>query len=379
MFQGNIHATAAFGLEASAKKELEDLGISNIKVDDGHLIFKGGMEEVILSNLALRVCDRVEIELSSFEALEYEDIYQGIRKVDWKEIIGERAAFPVNAISVCSELKSTKDLQSIGKRAIVDKLKESYNLSYFQEDGPIYPILIRLRNNKCQLLLDTTGDGLFKRGYRKDKGGAPIKETLAAGLVDISFWDKNRPLLDPFCGSGTILIEAARKARNIDPGIDRDFTFLTWPQIDIKMFKKIRRERMERIDFSSKLEIMGFDIDPNIIKTAVRNAHEAGVAEDITFVPKDMRECNLRENFGVIITNPPYGKRLGEEEEAEKLLKDFSEHFSMLRTWSIFVISPSRNIEHYMMKEADKRRKLFNGGLETTYYQFYGPNPALFL
>lgn len=379
MFSGKIHASAAFGLESSVRRELEALGFKDIKTDRGHLVFNGDMKDVALANLALRVADRVELELASFEAGEYEDIYRGVRNIDWPYIIGEMGAFPVNAGTVSSKLKSVRDLQSVAKKAIVDRLRDRFKLTYFQEAGPTYPIRLRLNNDHCQVLLDTTGEGLFKRGYREEKGGAPIKETLASGLVDLSFWNKDRPLLDPFCGSGTILIEAARKARNIDPGLDRNFTFMAWPQVDLKEFKKIRRQRMERIDFKDKLEIMGFDIDPGIIKTAVANAHEAGVADDIIFVPKDMRECNLKENFGVIITNPPYGKRLGEVDEAEGLLKDFAEHFSRLRTWSTYVISPTKNLEKYMMKKADKRRKLFNGGLETTYYQFYGPNPAAFL
>ena len=373
-----IHATAAFGLEAVVKKECEDLGFEEVRVEEGHVLFEGGPREIALANIALTVADRVEVEIVRFSCRDFDSLFDRIWWLPWAEILPENARFPVSAHTVKSKLASPSDIQSIAKKAIVEKLRESYHREIFTEDGCLFPVEIRIRKDLCQVLLDTTGEGLFKRGYRKEKGPAPLKETLAAGLVKLSYWTPDRPLFDPFCGSGTILIEAARMARKIDPGLDRGFLAMAWPWVGPDVFKEVRRERMGRIDLEVKLDLMGFDIDENVILKAVKNANLAGVKEDITFVPKKMEEARLQENFGIIITNPPYGKRLEEAGEVETLLRTYAGTHGQLRTWSHFIITPSRDLEEWMGREADRRRKLFNGGLETTYYQFHGPDPGLF-
>lgn len=373
-----IHATAAFGLEAVVKKECEDLGFQEVRVEEGHVLFEGSAREIALANIALSVADRVEIELVRFESRDFESLFDRIYWIPWAELLPENARFPVSAHTVKSKLASPSDIQSIAKKAIVEKLKASYHREIFPEDGPLFPVEIRIRKDMVLVLLDSSGEGLFKRGYRKEKGMAPLKETLAAGLIKLSYWTPDRPLFDPFCGSGTILIEAARMGRRMDPGLDRTFLAMDWPWVGRDVFKAVRRERMGRIDLDRKLDLMGFDIDQDVIMKAVKNADLAEVKEDITFVPKDMREARLQENFGIIITNPPYGQRLEKDGGAEAVLKAYAESHGQLRTWSHFIISPSRDLEVWMGREADRRRKLYNGGLETTYYQFHGPDPALF-
>lgn len=372
-----LHATAASGLEAVVKKECEDLGFPNPVIEAGHILFSGGVEEVALANLALAVADRIAIELGRFEAKSYEAFFEGVRALDWPTYLGADGAFPVQARAVKSRLMSASDLQRLGKKAIATALEDHFHLDHCPEAGPTYPVSFLLRDDVCQVLLDTSGEGLFKRGYRKKKGAAPLKETLAAGLVRLSFWTPDRPLLDPFCGSGTILIEAARMARGIDPGLDRDFLAMTWPWIGQAPFRRLRRQRMERIHLDGSLDLMGFDLDQSVILSALANARGAGVEEDLTLVPKAMQEARLKENFGVVITNPPYGHRL-EAAGSDHLLAEFADHFRALRTWSLFVITPSTQLEDYMGRPATRRRKLYNGGLETTYYQFHGPNPARF-
>lgn len=374
-----IHATAAFGLEAVVKKECEDLGFQNLRIEYGHVIFQGDKRDLVRANMSLRSADRVFIEVASFPVTTFEGLFEEIRKLPWKEFLPREASFPVTAKSISSKLFSLSDIQSISKKAIVTNLKEKYFLDHFPETGPIFPIEVNIRQDQALVLLDTSGEGLFKRGYREKKGMAPLKETLAHGLVDLSFWDPSRTLVDPFCGSATILIEAAMKARRIAPGLNRSFLSMSWDFIGEEVFKDVRRELLGQIDYATKLEIYGFDNNPRVLDHARNNALEAGVGEDIILVHEDMRKVYLDENFGVMITNPPYGDRMGEIQEAEALMHDFRDHFFHLRTWSFYIISSMKNLEEIFDRSADRRRKLFNGGLETTYYQFYGPNPNKFL
>ncbi|MDY6146550.1 MAG: class I SAM-dependent RNA methyltransferase [Peptoniphilaceae bacterium] len=373
-----IHAAAAFGLEASVKRECEKLGFQGIHVEEGHVIFEGGPHEVALANIALRTADRVLLELGRFPAKTFEELYENIKKLAWKDYLPREAAFPIRARSVRSVLKSETDLQKIGKKAIVDAMNGRKNGAWLPENGALYPVLLTLRHDECIACLDTTGEGLFKRGYREEKGSAPIKETLAAALVDLSVWNPSRTLADVFCGSGTILIEAARKARGMDPGLDRSFLSMKWDIIGEKVYAQVRRDRMQRISFDTPLELLGFDIDPKVISIARANAEAAGVGEDIHFMKRDMREVFFKENFGVMITNPPYGKRIGEIRETRALMQAFSERFFKLRTWSIYVISAFEDWETLVGNVADRRRKLYNGGIKATYYEYLGPNPERF-
>lgn len=374
-----LQASAAFGLEALVERQLKDLGFGETTIDHGHVCYESDWEGLILSNLALREADRVYIELGSFPAESYDQFFEGVRSLAWADWLPRDARFPVQARTVKSKLHSPSDLQALAKKAIADRLGSAYGLTNLPETGALFPIRVQLREDQCTLLLDSTGDGLYKRGYRTKIGGAPLKETLAAGLVDLSFWKPSRPLVDPFCGSGTLLIEAARKARRMDPGLDRDFLFRHWPGLGEDRYLHLRRERLARIDRTVQLDIRGFDIDPQMIRTARDNADQAGLLDDILFLNRDMREAHLQENFGILLTNPPYGERMGEKEEVEALMADFVDHFFSLKTWSFYVITAMTNFETLAGRPADRRRKLFNGGIETNYYQFYGPDPEDFL
>lgn len=374
-----LHATASFGLEAVVRRELEELGIAVNKIEQGHVLFSGDEATLALANIALGASDRILIELARFPVTDFEGLYEAVATMEWAQWVSPRGFFQLDAKCVQSALHSPRDVQRIVKKAILDALRRRYPWDHFPEDGEIYPLEITIRKDECLICLNTSGEGLFKRGYRETKGAAPLKETMARGLIDLSFWYADRPLVDPFCGSGTILIEAARKTRGMDPGLDRDFAYLHWPCMEEKIFKQVRAHRLKRISWEGSLDLLGFEIDPDLCKVAHENACRAEVGDDIIFVPKDMREAGLADNFGVIITNPPYGKRLEELARVEQLMEDFRDHFLPLRTWSFFLLTALTNLEEIFGRPADRRRKLFNGGVETTYYQFHGPNPKDFI
>lgn len=374
-----LRAAAAFGMEALVEKQLHDLGVEETAIDHGQVVFEGGKDLLVLANLALREADRIFVEVGSFQAKTYDQLFEGIRALDWPDWLTKDARFPVSARTVKSRLFSPSDIQAVGKKALAEKMGSHFGLDRLPETGPLFPIDIHIREDLCRVSIDSTGKGLFRRGYRTMIGEAPLKETLAAGLVDLSFWNPDRPLLDPFCGSGTLLIEAARKARKIDPGLDRDFLFMDWPWLGEETYQKIRQDRVDLIDRDLDLDIQGFDIDKEAILLSMANADRAQVKDDIQFISLDMREVGLQENFGVLITNPPYGERMGEGDEVKDLMVDFIDHYFVLNTWSFYVITARKDFERLAGREADRRRKLFNGGMETTYYQFYGPNPKDFL
>lgn len=373
-----LAATAAFGLEAIVKQECEALGFQKISVADGHVTFDGDERTLALANIALRSADRILLTLAEGEVDSFEALFQFIDRIDWVRLLSERAKFPVRAKSYRSTLASLSDIQRIVKKAIVKQLQREYNREWLPEDGETVPIDVSIRRDRVIVSLDTTGEGLFKRGYRAEKGGAPLKETLAHALVALSCWTPDRPLVDPFCGSGTILIEAALKARGVDPGTDRRFLAMDWPWIGEDCFRQVRRSRMKLTTFDQPLDIKGFDIDPKMIRIARQNAQKAGVGEDIRFYCVPMEALNLKENFGVLITNPPYGARLNEMAEVERLMRIFGQRFMGMRTWSHYILTAVRALDELVGRTADRRRKLFNGGMETTYYQYHGPNPNQF-
>ncbi|WIV13022.1 class I SAM-dependent RNA methyltransferase [Proteiniborus sp. MB09-C3] len=368
-------ATSTFGLEAVVKREVEKLGYKDITVENGKVTFSCDESGIPKANLWLRTADRVLLKLGEFKALSFEELFQGTKALPWDEWITEDGEFTVTGKSVNSKLFSVSDCQAIVKKAVVEKLKEKYKTEWFKEDGPKFTIQVSILKDIATLTIDTSGEGLHKRGYRVENVEAPIKETLAAASVSLSYWNSGRILLDPFCGSGTIPIEAAMIGKNIAPGLQRSFASEEWPRIGEALWKEARKEAFKAINQDLDMKIYASDINPKAIEAARENAYEAGVDECITFEVKDMSKVNIRDDYGVIVCNPPYGERLGEKSEAEELYREMGKVFKKLDTWSVYVITSNEDFEKLYGKKADKKRKLFNGRIKVDYYQYYGPRP----
>lgn len=370
-------ATATFGLEAVVKREIENLGFKILKSEDAKITYQGDERAVVKSNLWLRCADRVLIKLAEFNALSFEDLFQQAKALPWEEWISEDAKFTVTATSVKSKLHSVPDCQSIVKKAIVEKLKETYHCQWFRETGPEYVIKLTLLKDRATITLDTSGAGLHKRGYRVKDVAAPIKETLAAAMVQLSFWKEGRLLLDPLCGSGTIPIEAALIGKNIAPGLNRKFASEQWPAIPANLWKEERKAAFEAIKTDADIRIEASDILPAAVKAARENAMEVGVDDCIDFHIKPLRDVRFAENHGIMICNPPYGERIGEKDEIRRIYSDLKKLFEGNPTWSLYLITTDKDFETAMGRPADRRRKLYNGRLEVTYYQYYGTKPAI--
>lgn len=367
-------ATSSFGLEAIVKRELNDLGLEVSKTDNGHIYFNGDAIDIARANINLRCADRVLINLKSFKAESFEELFDGIYELPWNDILDEDSNFIVEGRSHKSKLFSISDCQRITEKAIIKKLQMKHDISRFSKSSHRHRLEISLLNDIASITLDTSGDSLHKRGYRDMQGAAPLKETMAAALVKLSFYKKDRPFFDPFCGSGTIPIEALLIARNIAPGLDRDFDSMNFKFIDADLFKKARLEAMEKIDYKSKVYIDASDISHKSIAIAKHNLENLGLSDDIRFFVKDFRDVDIKNNYGVMITNPPYGKRL-DEDNLRSLYSDFGKKIKNLDTWSIYVLTSYEDIERDFSRKADKNRKLYNGSLKTYYYQFYGKKP----
>lgn len=367
-------ATSSFGLEAIVKRELNDLGLEVTKTDNGHIYFNGDAIDIARANINLRCADRVLINLKSFKAESFEELFDGIYELPWNDILDEDSNFIVEGRSHKSKLFSISDCQRITEKAIIKKLQMKHDISRFTKSSHRHRLEISLLNDIASITLDTSGDSLHKRGYRDKQGAAPLKETMAAALVKLSLYNKDRPFFDPFCGSGTIPIEALLIARNIAPGLDRDFDSMNFKFMDADLFKKARLEAMEKIDYKSKVYIDASDISHKSIAIAKHNLENLGLSEDIRFFVKDFRDVDIKNNYGVMITNPPYGKRL-EEDNLRSLYSDFGKKIKNLDTWSIYVLTSYEDIERDFSRKADKNRKLYNGSLKTYYYQFYGKKP----
>lgn len=362
-------ATATFGLEAVVKMELQDLGYSVVKVEDGKVTFIGDERAIVHTNMWLRTADRVYIKVAEFKAETFEELFQQVRAIGWEDYLTVDAAFPVVGTSVKSTLHSVPSCQSIIKKAIVSRLSDFYVQNHFDETGANYRIRFSILKNHVTLLLDTSGAGLHKRGYRAVDVAAPMKETLAAALVRLSFWkegvmrrDKDNPdhvsriLVDPCCGSGTILIEAAMMARNIAPGLNRKFAAMSWDFIPEELWNEERQAAYNAVDYDSEVIIKGFDINGKAIAAAMANAMEAGVEEDISFSRMDMRKFRADESNGIIITNPPYGERIGDKESIHKIYARLKEILEKDPTWSLFMITTDREVEKIFDRKADRRR-----------------------
>lgn len=365
-------ATATFGLEAVVRREIEALGYKVIRSEDGKITYLGDERAVVRSNLWLRSADRVLVKMAEFQALEFEELFQQAKGLSWEEWIPLDGKFTVVGTSVKSKLHSVPSCQSIVKKAIVERLKETYGVERFEETGAECTIKITLLKDRVTLTLDTSGVGLHKRGYRVMEGEAPIKETLAAAMVQLSFWKAGRILVDPCCGSGTIPIEAAMIGLNIPPGLNRKFASEAWHTIPSEYWKEERKKAFDGI-LQEDLQIYGSDNDPKAIEAARENAIEAGVDFAIDFSLRDIDSLSTGDKSGVIITNPPYGERMGDQKSIQKVYQGLKAFMEKNITWSLFMITSDKSSEETVMgRLADRRRKLYNGRIEVTYYQFHG-------
>ena len=370
-------APCHFGLEAVLKKEIIDLGYDITEVSDGRVTFAGDPDAVCRANIGLRTAERVLIKVGSFHAETFEDLFQGTKSLDWEEYIPRNGRFWVKkASSVKSKLFSPSDIQSIMKKAMVERMKESYDVDRFPEDGDDYPVRVFLLKDEVTVALDTTGDSLHKRGYRKLESKAPIAENLAAALIMLTPWRADRILVDPFCGSGTIPIEAAMMAAHIAPGMNRHFTAEAWTHlIDPQNWEDVREEARDEILTDVEVDIQGYDLDPEMVEIARINARKAGVEHMIHFQARDIADLSHRKKYGFIITNPPYGERIGEKNELNALYKTIGERYKALDSWSMYLITGFEQAEKFIGRKADKNRKIYNGMLKTYFYQFMGPRP----
>lgn len=366
-----------FGLEAVLKREIYDLGYEITKVEDGRVTFEGDEEAVCRANIFLRTAERVMIQVGRFKATTFEELFQGIKNLPWEEYIPEDGKFWVKkASSINSKLFSPSDIQSIAKKAMVERMKQNYHKEWFKEDGAAYPVRIFLLKDEVTVALDTSGDSLHKRGYRTMTSKAPLTETLAASLILLTPWRKDRILVDPFCGSGTFPIEAAMIAANIAPGMNRDFTAEEWTNmIDRKLWYECVKEAEDMIDTTVKVDIQGYDIDGDVIKAARENAKRAGVEHMIHFQQRAVADLSHPKKYGFIITNPPYGERLEDKADLPELYTQIGQAYQRLDSWSMFLITSYTETEKYIGRKADKNRKIYNGMLKTYFYQFLGPKP----
>ena len=370
-------APCHFGLESVLKREIQNLGYEITQVEDGRVTFRGGMDAACRANIFLRTAERILLKADCFTAVTFEELFQKTKEIPWERYIPENGKFWVTkAASVKSRLFSPSDIQSIMKKAMVERMKSRYYTQWFTEDGASYPVRVFLMKDVVTVGIDTTGVSLHKRGYRPAAGKAPIAENLAAALIMLTPWKKERILVDPFCGSGTIPIEAAMMAANIAPGMNREFTAEQWTNlIDRKYWYEAIDEAHDQMDTNIETDIQGYDIDGDVLKTARRNAADAGVDHLIHFQRREVSQLSHPGKYGFIITNPPYGERLEEKAALPKLYREFGESFRKLDTWSAYMITSYEDAERYFGRKADKNRKLYNGMLRTYFYQFTGPRP----
>ena len=366
-----------FGLEAVLKREITDLGYDITNVDNGKVSFTGDINACARGNMFLRTTERVLLKVASFKAETFDELFEKTKTISWEEFIPKDGKFWVaKANSVNSKLFSPSDIQSIMKKAMVERMKSVYKIDWFEESGSSYPLRVTIMKDEVTISLDTSGESLHRRGYRKLTSKAPITETLAAALIMLTPWNKDRILVDPFCGSGTIPIEAALIGARIAPGIQREFLAETWNNIFPKDIWDKAREEADSFKLTDvEMNIQAYDLDGEIIKAARQNARLAGVEHLIHFQQKELNELSSSKKYGFIITNPPYGERLEEQENLPKLYKDIGNVFGALDAWSYYIISGYEDAEKYIGKKADKNRKIYNGMMKTYFYQFMGPRP----
>ena len=372
-----LTAPCHFGLEAICKREIYDLGYEITKVEDGRVTFAADAEGICRANIFLRTAERVLLEVGRFRATTFDELFEGIKALPWENYIPKDGKFWVTkATSIKSKLFSPSDIQSIVKKAMVERMKREYDLTWFPEDGASYPVRIFLMKDEVTVTIDTTGESLHKRGYRKMTSKAPITETLAAALIMLTPWHADRILVDPFCGSGTFPIEAAMMAANIAPGLNREFISEEWTNLIPKqLWYDVIEEANDMVHTDIKVDIQGYDIDADVVKAARENAKRAGVDHLIHFQRRGVEDLHHPKKYGFIITNPPYGERLQDKSQMPALYRTIGERFRELDSWSMYLITAYEQAEKDIGRKADKNRKIYNGMMKTYYYQFLGPKP----
>ena len=367
----DLIATTTFGIEAVTKKEIEKLGYRNLTVKNGKVELKGGVRDIAVLNTWLRTAERVFIKMAEFRATSFEELFDKTYDLDWASLIPVYGKMHIVGKSVKSQLYSVPDCQSIVKKAIIKSMSKSYGIDHFEEDEPVYKIEVAILKDIVTLSIDTSGTGLHKRGYRVNAGVAPLKETLAAALVMMSRWKYSQPMIDPFCGSGTILIEAAMFARNIAPGLNRSFVCEEWPDFDAQIFSRVREEANVKEFKDKEYKLIGYDVDLQVLRQARSNAKAAGVGDDIAFEQRDFVDFASKFETACLVTNPPYGERLSEEEEVRQLNAMMGDLRDEYPHWGINVFTAFGGFERDFGKEASKNRKLYNGRILTRFYQYY--------
>ena len=370
-------APCHFGLEAVLKREINDLGYEIVEVSDGRVTFKGDAAAIARANIFIRTAERIMLKIGSFRAETFDELFEGTKALPWEDYLPSDAKFWVTkAATNKSKLFSGSDIQSIVKKAVVERLKKVYRIGWFEEKGAEYPIRVFILKDTATIALDTSGVSLHKRGYRQLVGKAPISETLAAALIMLTPWNKDRILVDPFCGSGTFPIEAALIGANIAPGMNREFTAENWKNLlEKKIWYEAVNEAQDMIIRDVKMSIQGYDIDGSIVKCAMENAREAGVEEHIHFQQRDVKQLSSPKKYGFVITNPPYGERLEDKAALPELYREIGKAFDSLDTWSKFIITSYEDAEKYLGRKATKNRKIYNGMIRSYYYQYMGPKP----
>lgn len=366
-----------FGMESVLKREITDLGYDVLRTEDGKVTFAGDAEAIACANIGLRTTERVLLKAGEFKAETYDELFEATRAIPWERYIPKDGKFWVaKANSIKSKLFSPSDIQSIMKKAMVERLKKVYGISWFEESGSSYPLRVSINKDIVTVGIDTSGESLHKRGYRTMTAKAPITETLASALIMLTPWHADRILVDPFCGSGTFAIEAAMLAANIAPGMNREFLAQSWDNlIDKKIWYDAFDEARELVNMDIETDIQGYDIDDNVIKAARANARNAGVENLIHLQTRDVAALSHPKKYGFIITNPPYGERISDKEECESLYRILGERYGQLDSWSMYLITAFKDAEKFIGRKADRNRKIYNGMMKTYFYQFMGPKP----
>ncbi|MEQ6388497.1 class I SAM-dependent RNA methyltransferase [Bacillaceae bacterium S4-13-58] len=372
MNEVTLIATAPMGLESIVAREVKNLGYEP-SIDNGKVIYKTDPSGIARSNLWLRTADRVKVLIGEFEAVTFDQLFEQTKALPWEDYIPENGEFPVVGKSVKSKLFSVSDCQAIVKKAIVERLKQKHGIaSWLEETGDLYKVEIAIHKDKATLTIDSSGSGLHKRGYRKGQGEAPLKETMAAALVLLTNWTGDDPFVDPFCGSGTIPIEAAMIAQNIAPGFNREFSSEGWGWIGRSVWEQAFEEAEEKANYDQKFTIVGSDIDHRMVEISKQNAAEAGFADLISFKQMQVKDFSSKEKNGYLIGNPPYGERIGERKAVEEMYRELGEVMKQYPSWSAYILTSHQDFEKLYGQKASKKRKLFNGFIRTDYYQFFG-------
>jgi len=370
----DLIATATFGVESIVAEELKALGYGDVKVENGRVSFSGEAKDIARTNIGLRCADRVLIKMADFEAMDFEALFQGTLSVPWEDIIPLDGRMHVVGRSHKSALSSVPDCQSVVKKAVVEAMKRRYHRERFDESGPIYRIEVALLSDTATLTIDTSGPGLHKRGYRLDKGEAPLRETLAAALVKLSRWGPDREFADPFCGSGTIAIEAGLIGKNVAPGLNRRFVCEAWPTMEKQVWRDARQEALSAVR-DVPFRILASDADGSVLRIAAQNAKRAGLSDVISFQKRTIEEFSSSRKYGCIVCNPPYGERTGRPGEVEEIYRAMGEVYRRLDGWSLFALTPHPYFERLFKGKARKKRKLYNGTILCYLYQYLGPLP----